>query len=96
MRIRGQLTPVARSKLDTLFVDISLRFIPRDFRVDFFKARDIARFRNQFARGQKPQGATFNWLYKVFGARGIGTIARELEYCKETSIFDDVTKNRGF
>ena len=23
-------------------------------------------------------------------------MARELEYCKETSIFDDVTKNRGF
>ena len=30
--------------LDAVFVGISLRFIARDFRVDFFKARTIARF----------------------------------------------------
>ena len=43
-----------------MFVDISLRFIARDFRVDFFKARAIARFWNQFARGQKTVGSHFN------------------------------------
>ena len=43
-----------------MFVDISLRFIARDFRVDLFKARAIARFRNQFTRGQKTIGIRLN------------------------------------
>ena len=34
-------------------------YVARDFRIDFFKARAIARFRNQFARGQKTTGSYF-------------------------------------
>ena len=48
-----------------MFVDISLRFITRDFRVDFFKARAIARFRNQFARSQKTIGSHLNNIYTL-------------------------------
>ena len=40
-----------------LVVDISLRFIARDLRVDFLK---IALFRKQFVRGQKTIGSHLN------------------------------------
>lgn len=61
----GPLAPVVCSKFGRhvlMFVDISLRFIARDFRVDFFNARTIARFCNQFTHGQKTIGiVTFSY-----------------------------------
>ena len=47
------------TNLDAMFVDNSLRFTARAFRVDF-EARAIARFQNQFVRGQKTSGSHLN------------------------------------
>ena len=47
-----------------MFVDNSLRFTARYFRVDFFKARAIARFRKQLARVQKTIGSHLKLITK--------------------------------
>ena len=70
------------TNLDSMFVDISLRFIAHNFREDFLK---LARFRNQFVRDEKTIWSHLNAWRNIMGMKTIKIAAPKVVRCHKYS-----------